>query len=264
MIRKGFKYLIDTIIFSNVLIALAAGALYAATCFLVNQPIDGSILFVILGTLFFYTFLRFRTLDEKNNNNGPLTEWMRKHQLIAVISMSLSVLTMGLLAYSLNLYTFELVILFGFAGLLGLLYTGIGQINIRDISVLKTPVVAVVWVLVTTAFPILYYNLVLIDFAPLIIIHFCFILGLTIPFEIRDLKYDTVNKGLKTIPMLIGMKSTKHLAVLFLLIALLLGLWFYQLWLFIPIVVALIRIIYRLDGSSSEYWFTGVLDGFIL
>lgn len=50
-----------------------------------------------------------------------------------------------------------------------------------------------------------------------LISYFFFIMALCIPFEIRDVKYDPAN--LKTIPQLIGIKKTKWLGYLFLMLS---------------------------------------------
>ena len=57
----------------------------------------------------------------------------------------------------------------------------------------------------------------------LFIQRFVFVIAYTIPFEIRDLKYDSLN--LKTMPQVFGIKKTKKIALFLLSLFTLINLW---------------------------------------
>ncbi len=88
--------------------------------------------------------------------------------------------------------------------------------NIRNYSRIKIFIVAFCWAAVTVLFPLTvepeidYLNASVLFFQ-----RFIFVVVYTLPFEIRDLKFDSIK--LKTIPQLLGLKKTKQLAYLLLI-----------------------------------------------
>jgi hypothetical protein len=90
------------------------------------------------------------------------------------------------------------------------------QKNLRSISGLKVYVIAIIWTGVTVFLPILNsdYNMT----SDVIIVafqRFVFVLVVMLPFEIRDLNYDSLK--LATIPQKIGVRNTKVLGSLLVL-----------------------------------------------
>ena len=89
--------------------------------------------------------------------------------------------------------------------------------NIRNYGRIKIFIVAFCWSAVTVLLPlsveveINYFNVFI-----LFLQRFIFVIVYTLPFEIRDLKFDSIN--LKTIPQLFGLKKTKQLAYFLLLL----------------------------------------------
>ena len=94
--------------------------------------------------------------------------------------------------------------------------------NIRNYSRIKIFIVAFCWAAVTVLFPLAveleidYLNAAILFFQ-----RFIFVVVYTLPFEIRDLKFDSIK--LKTIPQLFGLKKTKQLAYLLLILFLLIN-----------------------------------------
>ncbi len=89
--------------------------------------------------------------------------------------------------------------------------------NLRSVATLKIIVIAMVWAGVTYFIPIYAVN----EFESTKVIfgffqRFLFVVVLTLPFDIRDLRYDL--KYLQTIPQLIGIERTKKVG--FVLLAL--------------------------------------------
>ena len=93
--------------------------------------------------------------------------------------------------------------------------------TLRGVSGLKIYVIALVWAGVTVFIPLINneYN-INTDAVLLGIQRFLYVLVLMLPFEIRDLKFD--NLKLSTIPQKLGVKKSKVLGVLFLLVGFLL------------------------------------------
>lgn len=85
--------------------------------------------------------------------------------------------------------------------------------NLRSISGLKVYLIALVWVGVTVCLPVLNNKFEISDDVFLTALQrFLYIIVLMVPFEIRDLKYDSLK--LATIPQKLGVKKTKIVAVL--------------------------------------------------
>lgn len=91
------------------------------------------------------------------------------------------------------------------------------QQNLRDISGLKVYIIALVWSGVTVILPLVNNE---VGFSEDVIVSvlqvFIFVIALMLPFEIIDLRYDSLK--LATIPQKIGVKRTKLLGLVLLLI----------------------------------------------
>ncbi|MGE6397201.1 hypothetical protein [Chryseobacterium scophthalmum] len=93
---------------------------------------------------------------------------------------------------------------------LGLLYNSFFlETYIRKIPLLKVFYVGLVWALVNCWLTLPAFNF------PIFFISFFFVTALVLPFDIRDMKSDTV----QTFPKLIGIQNTKYLAYVFIFIA---------------------------------------------
>ena len=91
--------------------------------------------------------------------------------------------------------------------------------SLRDIPFLKIFLIAFVWSTSTVVLPALQTNLTLrsADLLLIFIQRFLFVFVITMPFDIRDLDKDKLS-GIKTIPMLLGIKKATNLSVLCLII----------------------------------------------
>jgi hypothetical protein len=93
--------------------------------------------------------------------------------------------------------------------------------NLRSIGGLKVYIIALSWMGVTVFLPLINNNfLVNADVILLALQRFLFVIVLMLPFDIRDLQYDSLKLG--TIPQKIGIKKTKSLGVLVLMLMLVL------------------------------------------
>ena len=91
--------------------------------------------------------------------------------------------------------------------------------NLRALQSIKIFLVAVVWAGVTVLVPLVdLYPAIEFDHWISFFQRFLWIIVLTIPFEIRDLSYDS--KGLRTFPQVLGIKRSKALGIFFLLVIL--------------------------------------------
>lgn len=87
--------------------------------------------------------------------------------------------------------------------------------NLREVPHLKIHLIGITWVIVLIVVPALrreitdYGQFFLLCFA-----HYCYVVAVTIPFDIRDLKFDTASQ--RTLPQVLGIQGAKNLALLLL------------------------------------------------
>jgi hypothetical protein len=176
-----------------------------------------SLCFVFFASITAYNFVKYFGLA-KFHHRG-LTNRLQNIQLFSVFSF------FGMAYYAFQLHT-NALILICVLGVITFLYAiplmpkhylFDEQQNLRQIGGLKIYVIGLVWTATTVLLPVLNTQE---DFTPDIYItafqRFCLILALMLPFEIRDLNYD--NLKLATIPQKIGIKNTKIIGVLLLMV----------------------------------------------
>ena len=93
--------------------------------------------------------------------------------------------------------------------------------------------------------------------------HFLFVLAITLPFDIRDI-YEDANAELPTIPQLIGVSSTRIIAIASLLIFFLLTQEKIVPALLIPYTLLVALLILGAKPSRKPYYFLLFMDGSII
>ncbi|MCW3161677.1 UbiA prenyltransferase family protein [Chryseobacterium oryctis] len=136
---------------------------------------------------------------------------------------------------------------------LGLLYNSFFlDVYIRKIPLLKVFYVGLVWALVNAWLTLPEINL------PIFLISFFFITALVLPFDIRDMKSDTV----KTFPMLIGVQNTKYIAYLLVFISNILSIFYlkldFSIAFFLSGIIAYILIYFSENKRDDVYFSFGV------
>jgi len=215
---KIVKQLLDFYINSSIHVALSVYALSWITLLIFNLPYDENILyFNFYATITGYNFVKYFGIAKWHHRS--LARWLKVIQVFSFFSFMLMVF------YAFKLETKVLFILAGL-GVVTFLYAIPflpkrmyldEQQNLRQISGLKVHIIAAVWAFTTVVLPILNNHQELTAKVWITVLqNFVFVLALMIPFEIRDLKFDSIK--LATIPQQIGVKKTKILGVLLLLI----------------------------------------------
>ena len=212
------KYIYDFYINASIHVALAAYALSFITLKQLNISYDEYTLnFVFFATISGYNFVKYFGLA-KFHHRG-LANWLRIIQIFSLLSFTL------LCFYVFKLKSNSLVIVV-LMGVITFFYATPflskqvfidGNYNLRTITGLKVYVIAFVWTIVTVILPTVNSNYP-IDFDVIIISfqRYLYIVVLILPFDIRDLQYDSVK--LATIPQKIGIRNTKLLGILLLII----------------------------------------------
>ena len=177
-----------------------------------NPNATGYAWLVGLATLFLYNSQRlFKAIYSKQSS--PVLDWMKRFKgPLIFFSIGLFICSMY---FFLKLIRIEIgpIICISSAAFLGVWYVyPVFKKPLREISGIKAFVVACVWLLVVVLFPMINegvcHGLSIIK----LMSYYIFFLGLAIPFDIRDLKYDSIQ--LKTIPQLVGINWAKWCCVL--------------------------------------------------
>jgi hypothetical protein len=215
---KVLKQIFDFYINSSIHVALAVVSLSWLTILEFNVNNDQDILyFIFFASVTGYNFVKYFGLA-KFHHRG-LANWLK---LIQVFSFFCFIL---MCFYALRLST-DVLIYIGIFGLITFLYAipflpkhllFDEKQNLRNIGGVKIYIIALVWSGVTVLLPILNSS---IHFSSDIVItglqRFVFVIVLMLPFEIRDLQYDSLK--LSTIPQKIGEKRTKIIGVMLLIL----------------------------------------------
>lgn len=205
-LRKIFDFYID----ASIHVALAVYALVRITMYNFNIEYDENISYVIFyGAIVGYNFLKYAGTAEKY-----LFVDKTYHKIIQGFSFVAFFLS---IYYILNL-PFTIIYRIGGLVVVTILYLiplSSSKRNIRNLAGMKIFIVALVWAAATVLLPFVNANLlkteILVDFnfdvAIEAVQRFLFVIIIMIPFEIRDLKEDSLD--LKTIPQQFGVKKTK-------------------------------------------------------
>lgn len=211
---KWLKPVFDFYINSSIHVALSAFSLTYVSLLEFRLPTDWSLLyFVFFSTITGYNFVKYFGVARFHHRS--LARWL---QVIQVFS---SVCFLVMIGFALQLESQTLVYIGVFA-LVTFLYAipllprrffMDQQKTLRNIGGLKVYVIGLVWGGVTVLLPIL-ENKEPFDMDVWItaLQRFILVMLLMLPFEIRDLQYDSLK--LATIPQKIGTKNTKIIGVL--------------------------------------------------
>jgi len=211
------KRIFNFYIFSNIHVALATFSLTKIT--LLKYDIQENIVpfFIFFSTFVSYNFIRLYRIDVVQDWVFEFVKANRK----SIVGLSIaSVLLVVYLGTSLRLESLIVLIPFGMFTLFYVIPFPInkeGTMPLRNLAFLKVFLIAISWAGVTVLIPLLNYNIAIRQNEIFIFIQrFLFILVITLPFDIRDLRHDS--DTLKTIPQVFGVQQTKRIGLLFVML----------------------------------------------
>ena len=221
-IFEGMRFvlkILDFLVVTNVYVATGTFSLtWLSLQFYGNDKIDLAF-FVFFSTLFTYNFIRLARVQHmikegdstRHKNIFRFRAFLWFFSIISAIaafifflrvdeSIYYPLLFMGLIsiAYSLPVYKKQ----------------GI-WLRLRDMPFIKIFIIAFVWAIVTSLFPMQVSD-VPINWL-VVIERFLFVFAITIPFDIRDLRFDAEN--LNTIPQVFGIKKARYIGLVAIVIA---------------------------------------------
>lgn len=212
------KNVFDFYLNSSIHVALSVYALTWITLMEYQIDYDESILyFNFFATITGYNFVKFFGLAKFHHRS--LANWLKVIQVFSLICF----LALCYYVFQLQIKT---LLWIGAFGLVTFLYAipflpkhiiMDKQQNLRSISGLKIYVIALVWSGVTVFLPLLNNDFDIDDNVVVTAVQRgLLVIVLMLPFEIRDMKYDSLK--LATIPQQIGIKKTKVIGVMLLMV----------------------------------------------
>ena len=273
------RTIFNWIFYSNLYIGICAVAFTLRGQYLLDYPFDIlSICFVFFSSIFTYLLIRiaaFKRIQEYPKNG----RWNFFLRHISVMRKLLVLTGIGAIIFYFYLSRSSAQALL-IPGAISLIYGlplrfGKDQIRLRDIGIMKIFLIAFVWAFVGTALPLsqfggdLYSGKCLLLFTA----DFLFILGITLPFDIKDIEIDQQHR-VRTIPVIIGRSQSIQLALFLLFISGVIYANVFRIWpLFerpdytVPMMISLVisgMTIYLSTRMKNDYFYFGLLDGMLI
>lgn len=266
---------IDLILYSNLFIALGALCMVWQVEWIMGvfDPYSRLAWFMFFSTLFVYAMHRIVgfTIIEKKLENRRI-QVIRKFQLHIIIYAIISALAGLYLAFQLRWETLLSLLIPTTVSILYIVpIFGRGK-RLRDLPFVKLFAIGIVWVCALVVTPLIDLEVQLqLDHYLLMIEKLFFIIGITIPFDIRDIEVDRLYK-IDTLPLHLGVTRSIRIATVLLLLAsslvgFLLIRGFYNpadtIALVLSYILTLLAVS-RANRKRHDYYFAGVLDGTII
>ena len=206
-IRPYLSFYVD----SSIHVGLAVVSLLGITALELNsQPDPKLLLFVFCATVAGYNFVRYYRSFSETTDSLPKPNWL---------FWLINLLALATCAFCVFFLDPEILMVTAVLGLITLFYDFPldKKKNLRNRSGLKILLVALVWTGVTV-YPVLHEAGLELrgDVLFTIAQRFLFVILLTLPFEIRDLRKD--DSGLGTLPQVLGVSGTQRFGFVLVLI----------------------------------------------
>jgi len=279
--KTFFKTFIDSLLFSNLFMALCAVAQALVTLQLIGAKPTTYPLFILLfvSTIFTYNLNVFAGKPKEPQASPFLrVRWFFKHNKVMVLITIISGIVLMPLFFLLSPVS-QILLVF-----LSVLSIGYGlpifsirgkKFGLRSVPGIKSLMIALVWTVSGVLLPIFeaeraqLIHLSLSDEAILFAKRFVFIFALTIPFDIRDLFQDSI-EGVKTIPVIFGEKKAylfcqALLAIYMVLLFLFRGNGFSPDFFALGLTTILTGwLIFKSEWEKDEYYYFFYMDGILI
>jgi len=223
--QKHIKFVQENLVFSNLFVGFCVLSLYKVTEILFFIPSNQKMsLFVLFSAIASYNFSRIPILFSKNIHFSHARKWVfnNKYLFISIIFLSTIVSIYYIILLRLFYFTIPLILislLYAFSPirLLRIIFPNIkiyqsipfSTRSIREVPLLKIFLISFSWTYLTVVIPAITNNIIFdIYVISIVMVYFLFVLAITIPFDIRDVKFDKII----TLPSFFGIKNSKIIA----------------------------------------------------
>lgn len=199
--------------------AIGAGVYSLYYSYLLNTPLNlQRVILIFFATIASYSSVQLIPLRNKEVQH-PRQDWFLERSRLIYSLIMFSLLNVGILSFTLNWKDF---LIFGHLFIIVILYERIGIFKeLRSIPYLKSILISYVWATTCCVPQLVQYSEIYHGELQYLIMFclnvwfesFCYILALTIPFDIRDYDHDK-QLNLKTIVHLLGFKNAKILCLI--------------------------------------------------
>lgn len=271
------KKIINFFVFANIWVALNT-VFFTATTMIVfslemNYPL---LLFSFFSVLLAYNFQRLVKFSNLSLYSERI-QWLATRKklifflvVIGLIGAIISILMLPIWVWYLLIIPAILSFFYVLPDFQGF-RRKLNRFSLRNIPFIKIYLIAFSWMVISVFIPL--FTASLLEEINLLIVvlilaeKFIFIIAITIPFDIRDIKIDEKEK--KTIPQLLGISRSKWLAVFLLLISSTLILIIYKFGIYnLQILFSLLIsniiagiVISKINETKKELFYSGVIEG---
>lgn len=251
------KRILDFYIFSNIHVALAGFCITKVTLLKFGYSENLTPLFVALSIIVSYNFIRL--YEVKYKSLSWLKKWFFEHTLQLLVLVFIACLWLVYSVFFTNFNKQSIYILFPFFLMtffyvIPLFKVGKIEISFRNFPAIKILSIAISWAGISVLFPLFeigysFTNTVYLEFFQRIL----FVIAITIPFDIRDLKTDS--KALRTLPQLVGVSNAKFIGIGLLIVFI--GMEFFKQGIFkseliVTISITIIALLFLLFSSEKK------------
>lgn len=264
VIKKGLNFFVKNNFFVSVCVV--------ALCMRTAQLLDVKMTLSFIGFIFCSTFLMYnfqRAIKYYQNRSEIQKKDVIKSSKF--LSVFFVILALPLVVFFSIQLSFKTILLLIPCFLISLLYplriipVYSEKRSLRELPYLKIFFISAVWAVTTTVVVAVEHSLSL-DKNQLLLLfsRLLFVLAITIPFDIRDIKYD--EKKLKTLPMLFGINGAKKIAYSCLIIALVLNGFFLEaekqfILSFMLTAIVACSLIYKSTAFKKGYYYSVFVEG---
>ena len=255
----SLKRILDFYIFSNIHVAFAGFCITKITLLKFNVFNNLVPFFVAFSILASYNLIRFYEI--KTKRLSWFKSWFLNNKFKVSVLSIISIIMVIFITFFTSFNLKSLIILFPFA-IMTVFYvipffkTEKLEFSFRYFPTVKIYSIALAWAGISVLFPLVeaeikFNSTIYIEFIQRILI----LIAITIPFDIRDVKSDF--KSLKTLPQLFGVKKSKILGTVLLVLFVILGFW-NNFFLITDIIIAIITGIFLWFSSEiKSRYYTG-------
>lgn len=217
LLKKWFSFYV----FANIHVGLAAFCLTQITMNEFAAENRSLAYFVFFSTILAYNFMRVFQL---NRINSTIAIWIRSNKNGLIVLNSICLVLVVFLSLNFRPSTILVLLPFLLASFFYVIPGSSRLKGLRHVPGFKLFLISFTWAGVTLYLPLFVAQLQETDGIWIAFVQrFLFIMALAIPFDIRDAHFDFPD--LKTLPQLIGIKSSKVVAILAMIIFALLELY---------------------------------------
>ena len=274
----GIKKIVEAIIKSNIWVSVSVSFFTYETLILCTESnLKESLFlcgFVFCSTLLIYNFQRLYKF-QNSNQDSPTKTWFLKNKRLIICVCIISAIGTSVSAFTLNpesIILLSVLFFFSLFYVVKILPFKGGKIALREVPYFKLFLISFVWTMVIVTLPIVQFGSFL-SLKELTLFGFekgLFILALTIPFDIRDLKYD--KPFIKTLPQSIGIFPSIIISNIALVLAIILSIQLYRMELYSFSNLIAVILSYAISmaltsltiSKQKDWYYGGVLDGMFL